>query len=256
MRLFCIFILLILCQSASATVSTIPILNGAGHSFNSAWGSDGLGNFFSLGGIYGINGDNQADVFSDLGLGAHITNFGALPLPPNAAQETGGNLGIAAGGLAPSSAAWGGSGTMTTLTSGLQAIYLALQLGTKTAGSANSANSVQTEPNTGGENDSGNSTNSSAPVTVLAASGVSGVREYMTALQLGRSDNATTPITVSCTDGTTTRMWVLSNNGNGGVNNMTWPLPGLKWIVNHIVTCTPSAGVATFFASGAGYNAP
>ena len=173
----------------------------------------------------------------------------------NAAQETGGNLDIAGGGLAPCSSAWGGSGTLTAINCGLQALYTALQLGTKTAGGNNATNSVQTEPYTLGEIDHGGTTASASAITVLPASGTTSIREYMTALQLGRSDAGTTALTVACSDGTTTRTWVLPGNTGGQVINMTWPHPGLQWIANHIVTCTPSTGVTNFYAWGAGFAA-
>jgi opacity protein-like surface antigen len=88
--------LLSFAQPASAVVTKL-ILDGQSIPFNSAWDVDGLGNFFALGGIYGIHGDHQADVFSDGGLGAHITNsvpiFGALT-PYNYTPLSGAQYGL------------------------------------------------------------------------------------------------------------------------------------------------------------------
>ena len=70
-------------QPTFATVVSVPIKNANGTVISTAWGQDGTGNFFSIGGLYGINGDNQADVNPDGGLDVHITNSVTVSNPVN-----------------------------------------------------------------------------------------------------------------------------------------------------------------------------
>ncbi len=185
-----------------------------------------------------------------------------LTLGVNTAQETGGNLGIAAGGLSPCSAPWGGSGTLTSLNCGIMTLHNDMAAGTKPAGGANASSSIQTEPYTGGYNDgvAPYSNNTGAGVVVLTASGSATLREFMLSLQLCRTDAGVAPINVTCADGTKTRTWPVWNTPNSGAgvgncNNMVFPSPGFRWSLNAAVTCTPSAAVTTFFANATGYNA-
>jgi len=92
-------------------------------------------------------------------------------------------------------------------------------------------------------------------ITIFAASGTSGISEYMTSIQIGRSDNGTTAITATVTDGTLSFVWVVPNSGGGGGNNITFPTP-IKFATNHAVTCTASGGVTTFYCYAQGFNAP
>ena len=67
---------LVLAVPANATVVTLNgTVPGSGTPF--AFGQDGSSNYFAIGGIYGINGDFEADVASDNGLLTHVTNWPA-----------------------------------------------------------------------------------------------------------------------------------------------------------------------------------
>lgn len=92
-------------------------------------------------------------------------------------------------------------------------------------------------------------------VNVLAASGTAGIKEYMTSIQMGRSDAGTTAITAAITDGTSTYTFAVPNNGGGGGNNISFVTP-IAFVANHAVTCAASAGVTTFYCTAQGYNAP
>lgn len=96
---------------------------------------------------------------------------------------------------------------------------------------------------------------STGTVNVLAASGTAGIKEYMTGIQMGRSDAGTTAITAVVTDATSTYTFVVPNNGGGGGNNITFPTP-IAFAANHAVTCAASSGVTTFYCTAQGYNAP
>ena len=49
---------------AGATIVSLSILDGGGTSRTTAWGQDGSSYYFAMSGIYGVNGDYQADVNS------------------------------------------------------------------------------------------------------------------------------------------------------------------------------------------------
>jgi hypothetical protein len=92
-------------------------------------------------------------------------------------------------------------------------------------------------------------------ITVLSASGDGAQHEYMTGIQIGRTDAGTAAITAAVTDGTLTLTYVVPNNGGGGGNNVTFAKP-FQWALNHAVTCASSGSVTTFYCYAQGFNAP
>lgn len=72
--------------ACTSTITGFNFLDAGSTSRSSAWGIDGSSRYFALGGVYGLNGDYQADVNSDCGLDAHVTNWPAnfqpTPLTP------------------------------------------------------------------------------------------------------------------------------------------------------------------------------
>jgi hypothetical protein len=85
-------------SATMATVVTLPgTVPGSGTSF--AFGQDGSSRYFALGGIYGVNGDYQADVSSDGGLDVHIMNFPTNNHISSTALETGHVIKASAGTL-------------------------------------------------------------------------------------------------------------------------------------------------------------
>jgi hypothetical protein len=151
---------------------------------------------------------------------------------------------------AKADAAYTGSGSPSVI-SLLKALYTALTsalpAGTNTIGS------VTVGPNGASLAPTGK-TDTSA-ITVIGASGNASNHEYMTGLQIGRSDAGTAAITAAVTDGTLTLTFVVPNNGGGGGNNITFPTP-FQWALNHAVTCTASGSVTTFYCYAQSFNAP
>jgi hypothetical protein len=88
--------------------------------------------------------------------------------------------------------------------------------------------------------------------TILPASGSASLKEYITAVQCGRTDAGTTAIYVTLND-TASTIIVLPNNGGGGGNNVEFPAP-LAVAANTAATFTASSGVSTIYCSAQGYN--
>jgi hypothetical protein len=78
----------------AAQAAVLTILDGTSSARSFFYFQDGSSNYFPAMGLYGIAGDYQADVFSDHGLGAHITNTLTVANP---ALGTFGSAGPASG---------------------------------------------------------------------------------------------------------------------------------------------------------------
>ena len=84
--------LLLAAVPAGATIVTLSILDGGGTSRATAWGQDGSSYYFAMSGIYGVNGDYQADVNSSgqLEITGPVTNAGTFAV--QAAQSSTWNI--------------------------------------------------------------------------------------------------------------------------------------------------------------------
>ena len=103
------------------------------------------------------------------------------------------------------------------------------------------------------------STTAGTATTFTGASN-STLKTYITAIQCGRSDAGTTPITVAINDAAGTPVLlttlVLPNSGGGGGNNVSFPSPLVASATNPGITFTASSAVATLYCSAQGYFAP
>lgn len=87
--------------------------------------------------------------------------------------------------------------------------------------------------------------------TVIAAQG-SGVKIYVTGIQIGRTDAGTAALTVTLND-TATSVFVVPDAGNGGGSNVVFDVP-LVVAANTALTFTSGTGVTTLHVNAQGYT--
>jgi len=83
----------------------------------------------------------------------------------------------------------------------------------------------------------------------LASAGATGIKTYITSLQIGRTDTATTSLICTLNDSATSIVVV---PGAGGATNIVFPVP-LATTAATAFTVTPGTGVTTLYITAQGY---
>jgi hypothetical protein len=253
--------LLLLSDPATATTYTLNILDGGGTSRATAWGKDASSYYFALGGIYGINGDYQADVAADNGLlvDAAGTVVGGFSFPAACASAVG-FLGYLSCEITLLQTA------IPAGTNNIGKVELLNAAGTAIdiAGGTNSATAVPvqavsggiafaTTPGTNASTWRGSTGVSSGTGAATFTSALAANYTYVTDLECGRTDAGTTGIAYTLNDGAATVI-VIPNSGGGGGWAHTFSVPlKVSSGTDTALTITPATTGTTYYCSAQGF---
>lgn len=171
------------------------------------------------------------------------SNQSALSVNPGTAV----NWGIGATGATPPANApyWAGdaqsSEPSATTTGSLTGVFLDLTGKQVTSPYANRENYTH-----------GSASVSTTVATTIIASAGSGLKNYITSVQCGRTDAGTTATYVTFNDSASTTM-IIPNNGGGGGNNMSFPTP-IATAAATAFQVTPNASISTIYCNAQGYK--
>lgn len=100
----------------------------------------------------------------------------------------------------------------------------------------------------------GTATSTDTSAHSIIAAGATGIKNYITGVQCGRTDTGTSPIVITFSDANSTKM-IIPAAGNGGANNMDFLSP-IATATATAFTFTSGTGVTTAYCNAQGYQAP